>query len=76
MMKKMRKMRKMRMMRMMRNDGRGSLKAPLHCLFSLLLVVSLLAPTAESAIGDEDGICNIFAFVPFTDGYVPFRSRV
>lgn len=55
----------------MRNASRGSVEAPaLHWLFSLLLVVSLLAPTAESAIGDEDGLCNIFAFVPFTIEYV------
>lgn len=53
----------------MRNARRGSLGAPLYWLFSILLV-SLLAPFTESAIG-EDGICNIFAFVPFTIEYVP-----
>jgi hypothetical protein len=59
----------------MRNAGRGSLGAPLSWMFSLLLIVSLLAPFTESAI-TEDGICNLFAFVPFTIGYVPSKQLV
>jgi uncharacterized membrane protein len=45
----------------------GSLEA--ISLFFLLSLLSLF-PFVESAIG-EDGLCNLFAYVPFTMGYVP-----
>lgn len=54
----------------MRNAVRGSsLKAPLYYWSFSLLLIFLLAHVAESVLG-EDGICNIFAFVPFTIEYV------
>jgi hypothetical protein len=62
-------------MRMRRKSARGSPQGVLlDCFFSLLLWVSWLAlPFAESAaIGGEDGVCNLFAFVPFTIEYVTF----
>jgi hypothetical protein len=38
--------------------------------FFFLLFLSL-APFVESTIG-EDGLCNLFTYVPFTIGYVPY----
>jgi hypothetical protein len=35
----------------------------------------LVLPLTEATIG-EDGLCNLFIFVPFTHGYVRYRYSV
>jgi hypothetical protein len=43
-------------------------KVRLHSAHWMWLLLVLLAST-EATIG-EDGLCNLFIFVPFTNGYV------
>jgi hypothetical protein len=73
---------RMRIMRRMRNARGGSRKAAhpaldwwlLLSLQVLFWVSALVSPpfVESSAIGGADGVCNLFAFVPFTIEYVPF----
>jgi hypothetical protein len=45
----------------------------LHSAHWVWLLLVLL-PSTEATIG-EDGLCNLFIFVPFTNGYVRYRYK-